>query len=269
VPRLIIEECAKIIRPTNDKYFDFLSTRYSYLQQFVPKFLNSFVFHSNTKDDVLLAAIDTIRQMNATNQRKLPPDAPLDFLPDDWTQYVIDRDGKVSKRYYALSGLWELRSSLRAGNVWVENSRRYANPETYLIAKDKWAHLRTEVCQQMSVPENGIERLQEKRQELTALLKSADAFFAGQGEVRIENGKLVMPRLKEEELPESAKQLQALITARLPQIELTDLLIEVDHWTHFSSLFEHAGGSQPRSQDLLTHLYASILAQAENLVVSL
>ena len=56
--RSIIEECAKIIRPTTDKYFDFLSTRYSYLQQFVPKFLNSFVFQSNTKDDVLLAAID-------------------------------------------------------------------------------------------------------------------------------------------------------------------------------------------------------------------
>jgi TnpA family transposase len=262
--RSIIEECTKIIRPTTDKYFDFLSTRYSYLQQFVPKFLESFIFQSNTKDDALLAAIDTIRQINANNQRKLPPDAPLDFLPDDWTQYVIDRDGKVNKRYYALSGLWELRSSLRAGNVWVENSRRYANPETYLIPKDKWAALRTEVCKQMNVPENGIERLQEKRQELTALLRSAETFFARKGEVRIEKGKLVMPRLKEEELPESAKQLQAIITARLPQIELTDLLIEVDRWTHFSAQFEHAGGSQPRSPELLTYLYASILAQAEN-----
>ena len=124
----IVEECGKIIRPTNDKYFDFLSTRYSYLQQFVPKFLDSFVFQSKTKDDALLAAIDTIRQMNATNQRKLPHDAPLDYLSDAWTQYVIDRDGKVSKRYYALSGLWELRSNLRAGNIWVATSRRYANP---------------------------------------------------------------------------------------------------------------------------------------------
>lgn len=260
----IIEECTKIIRPTNDKYFDFLSTRYSYLQQFVPKFLESFVFQSNTKEDVLLAAIDTIRQMNTNNQRKLPPDAPLDFLPDDWTQYVIDRDGKVNKRYYALSGLWELRSNLRAGNVWVANSRRYANPETYLIPKDKWEQLRTEVCKQMNVQENGVERLQEKKQELAILLKSADAFLTHKGEVRIENGKLVMPRLKEEELPEGARRLQELITARLPRVEITDLLTEVGGWVNLPVFFEHAGGSQPTSPDQLVLLHASVLAQAEN-----
>jgi hypothetical protein len=139
--------------------------------------------------------------------------------------------------------LWELRSNLLAGNVWVENSRRYANPETYLIPKDKWEELRTEVCKQMNVPENGAERLQEKKLELTELLKSADTFFASKGEVRIEHGKVVMPRLKEEELPESAKQLQALITARLPRIEITDLLIEVGGWTNLPAHFEHAGGS--------------------------
>ncbi len=261
----VVEECGKIIRPTNDKYFDFLSTRYSYLQQFVPKFLDSFVFQSKTKDDALLAAIDTIRQMNATNQRRLPPDAPLDFLSDDWTQYVIDRDGKVSKRYYALSGLWELRSNLRAGNIWVANSRRYANPETYLIPKDKWEQLRTEVCKQMNVLEHGIERLQEKKQELSLLLKSADAFLAQKGEVRIENGKLVLPRLKEEELPESARKLQELITARLPQVEITDLFIEVGGWVNLPEPFEHAAGSQPRSLELSIYLYASTLAQAENL----
>jgi hypothetical protein len=73
-----------------------------------------------------------------------------------------------------------------------------------------------------------------------------------------------MPRLKEEELPESVKQLQALITAWLPRVEITDLLIEVGSWTNLPAHFEHAGGSQPRSPELLTYLYASILAQAEN-----
>lgn len=260
----VIEECAKIIRPTNDKYFDFLSTRYSYLRQFVPKFVSSFVFKSNTKDDALLAAIDTLRQINASKHRKLPPDAPLDFLTDDWTNYVIDSNGKLSRRYYELSALWGLRSNLRAGNIWVENSRRYANPESYLIPKDRWEQIRTEVCNQMNVQENGVERLKEKKRELTEFLKSADMFFACKGEVRIENGKLVMPRLKGEELQESAKQLQALITARLPQLELTDLLIEVDSWTNFTSHFEHAGGNQPRTHELLINLYASILAQACN-----
>ena len=40
--------------------------------------------------------------------------------------------------------------------------------------------------------------------------------------------------------------------------------MEVDSWTGFSTHFEHAGGSEPRTQDLLVHCYAGILAQACN-----
>jgi hypothetical protein len=59
----------------------------------------------------------------------------------------------------------------------------------------------------MGVEEDGAARLHAKKRELTALLKSADAFLAGTGksEVWIENGKLVMPNAKAEELPGSAK----------------------------------------------------------------
>jgi TnpA family transposase len=43
------------------------------------------------------------------------------------------------------------------------------------------------------------------------------------------------------------------------------LLIEVDRWTRFSQHFTHAGGSAPRSPDVLRHLYAAILAQGCNI----
>lgn len=37
--------------------------------------------------------------------------------------------------------LWELRRALRSGDVWLEHSRRYANPESYLIPQEKWPSL--------------------------------------------------------------------------------------------------------------------------------
>jgi hypothetical protein len=57
---------------------------------------------------------------------------------------------------------------------------------------------------------------------------------------------------------------EALVDARLPLIELPDLLMEVDGWTGFSRHLEHAGGAEPRTPDLLVHCHASILAQACN-----
>ena len=56
-----------------------------------------------------------------------------------------------------------------------------------------------------------------------------------------------------------------LVDERLPRVELSELLVEVDGWTGFSGCLEHAGGREPRSRDLTRHLYAAILAQGCNL----
>jgi hypothetical protein len=38
------------------------------------------------------------------------------------------------------------------------------------------------------------------------------------------------------------RDLEKAISRRLPQVELSELLMEVDRWTGFSRCFEHAGG---------------------------
>ena len=47
-----------------------------------------------------------------------------------------------------------------------------------------------------------------------------------------------------------------------------DLLIEVGSWVNLPDYFTHTGGAEPRNPDLSVYLYASILAQAENLGLS-
>jgi hypothetical protein len=54
------------------------------------------------------------------------------------------------------------------------------------------------------------------------------------------------------------------VVTRLPKLDLLELLIEVDRWTGFSRSFQYAGGAEPRTRDLITHLYAAIFAQACN-----
>ena len=82
--------------------------------------------------------------------------------------------------------------------------------------------------------------------------------------VRIEDDELVLSPLEADPRPASADALEDLITARLPQVELSELLIEVDAWTHFSDHFVHAAGAETLRPTLLPQLYASILAHACN-----
>jgi len=219
---------------------------------------------SNQACQSLLEALEQIKTLNATGKRKIPEDAPLTFVPKSWFSYVLGEKGEINRRYYEICALWELRNALRSGDVWVRNSRHYADPETYLITRDQWHQMRSEACWLLGLPQSGEERLQQRQRELEEGLFQLDCELSRDSYIRIENDKLVLSPLEAEPLPESSKKLRKLITERLPRLDLTELLIEVDGWTRFTDCFKHAGGSQPRTRDLLVHLYASLLAQACN-----
>ena len=133
-----VEECERLVRPLDDSHFDFLAHRYGHLREFAPAFLQAFTFRSNLNPDPLLQAVELLRTLNQERRRAVPEDAPLKFIPATWHPYVVDRSGRIDRRYYELCALWELRAALRAGDVWLETSRRYANPESYLIPPASW-----------------------------------------------------------------------------------------------------------------------------------
>jgi len=261
-----LDQTGKIVRLHED-HFDYFARRYSYIRRFVPSFLNALTFYSNIPHDPLLKAIDLIRELDKDKSRQqVPKDAPVEFVSKKWNPYVFDKDtGKISRCYYELCMLWELRNSLRSSDIWLENSRRYANPKTYLISPEKWPQLKTEICSLINISQEGSIRLKEREDEMAALLPTVEQLLScDESPIRFEEGKIIVTPLEAEERPKSAVDLEKQIAQRLPQVEITDLLIEVDGWTRFSDHFEHATKSESRSKQLQTHLYASILAQACN-----
>jgi hypothetical protein len=63
--------------------------------------------------------------------RKLPPDVSLGFLRATWRRR-IDR-AALDRRTFEFCVLAELRDRLRAGDMWVEGSRRYRAVERRLL----------------------------------------------------------------------------------------------------------------------------------------
>jgi TnpA family transposase len=272
IPQKVLQkalvEAASIIRPIDDEYFDFLKSRYTYLRQFSPTFLATLEFEAGRSAASLLEAISLLRRINAENRRTVSPDAPTDFIPPKWRPYVMDRDGRIDRQYFELCVLWELRGALRSGNVWVRSSRRYADPESYLVPASKWADIRTEVCRQTGTPEAASARLAERVEELNALLPQTEQMLSEDGEVYVKDGLLHVSPHRAETKPESLLRLEERMDARLPLVELSEVLIEVDRWTGFSKCFEHAGESRPPSPEVLPLLYASIVAQGCNIGVT-
>jgi TnpA family transposase len=245
VLRTAVEETQGLIRPRPDDAIDFFGKRYSYIRQFAPTFLQTLTLQAQGPDDTVLRAVAVLRELDRVpTRRPVPREAPMALVTEAWRPYMREPDGDISRRYYELCTLWQLRSALRSGNVWVEQSRRYADPDTYLIPPAEWPSRRPELVRQTGTPSDGLQRLAAREAELATCLAQVERLLARKdSHVRIEDNALVLSPLEADKRPASAEALEDLITARLPQVELSELLIEVDTWTRFSGHFVHAAGA--------------------------
>jgi hypothetical protein len=123
-----------------------------------------------------------------------------------------------------------------------------------------------EVVNLTGTPIDARLRLTERENELITLMGQVEELLnQPDSELREERGSLVLSPFKADEKTLELKHLAEEITARLPRIEITDLLVEVDSWTDFSNAFEHLNLAQNNDGNSLLSLYSCLLAQACNL----
>ena len=184
-----------LIRPRQDGAIDFFGTRYSTIRQFAPAFLQTLTFHAHGPDDTVLQAVEVIRTLDrAPTRRPIPREAPMGLVTDTWRPYIREPDGSISRRYYELCTLWHLRSALRAGNIWVAHSRRYANPETYLIPPSRVAALAPRGDPANGHPQRWAPtRLAEREAELAGAMAEVERLLARKdSHVRVEKDEIVL-----------------------------------------------------------------------------
>jgi hypothetical protein len=121
----------------------------SYVRQFAPPVLAAVRFAGGPGTETLMGAIAVLCQLYATGTRKVPTDAPTDFVPIRWHGYLqtaADADDITSYRHYwELCVLLSLRDGLRSGDVFVPGSRRYADPTLFLLTTEQWSPRRGRV----------------------------------------------------------------------------------------------------------------------------
>ena len=260
-----LSETQQLIRPENDAYVDYFGKSYNRVRRFSSKLLATLQFQARGSDSGLLTALNLVHEIHLGRRRKLPDDAPTEFVPEPWLPYVLEGK-KLNRRYYELAALWLLRQKLRSGDIYLVQSRRFSELETYFIPSQEWSLCRDEVVNLTGTPIDAKLRLTERENELVALMVQVEELLnQPDSDLREEKGKLVLTPFKADEKTLELKLLAEDITSRLPRIEITDLLVEVDSWTDFSNAFEHLNLAQNQDADSLLSLYSCLLAQACNL----
>jgi TnpA family transposase len=238
--------------------------RYSWVRRYAPALLDAFTFRSARTQDPPLTAIDLLRQLNRDDRRGLPAKVPLGHLTQK-VRKLIAANGKLDRRLWEIATLAVLRERLRSGNVWVEGGRAFRPLEAQLMPGPAFAARKEAGDLRLGVPHGADAWIAEKEQELDFKLKrvSHQARTGKLAGVRMENGILIISKQRTKVPKAKVEAAKWLILDRMPQIDITDLLAEVNTWTGFAQWFTHLRtGDTVR---LTPALLAAILGDATNL----
>ncbi|AON44211.1 hypothetical protein A6701_20460 [Pseudomonas aeruginosa] len=128
----------------NPRTFDFLhriGESYATLRRYAPEFLDVLKLRAAPAAKDVLDAIEVLRSMNSDNARKVPTDAPTEFIKPRWQKLVMTDTG-IDRRYYELCALSELKNALALRRIWVQGSRQFKDFEDYLVPPAKFASLK-------------------------------------------------------------------------------------------------------------------------------
>ena len=264
--RQTVEDAQKLAHDASFDHLALVGNQYGQLRRYAPTFLEVLEFHGAPVTGPLLAAIETLKVLNATGARHLPDDAPTSFVRRRWAPLVMP-DGVLDRKFYELCAMSELKNALRSGDIWVVGSRQFKEFDDYLLTRADYAQRVQESRLGLQVPTQCREYLEERLTRLRESIAATETLAAA-GELpaaQISTAGLKISPLVNV-VPEAASQLDRDVNARLPHVKITDLLLEVDRWTQFSRHFTHLKSSAPAKDPAL--LLTAVLADGINLGLS-
>jgi len=272
--RSLLEMVRRFKRPKKEKYFEALSSRYSYIRRFMPLIWENLILGSNTSDDTLIRAVEYLKENLDPSIPELPvKGAPVDFVPDDWDRHVFVRQRgtrkilSINKGMYELCAIDQLVDKIIAGEVYVVDSQYYSSLEEYLIPLEKFMSKREHYIQKLKLPETAEEFVKQLAGELGELLDCMDGNYELlKPYARISRGSLSFARMKKEKEPPGIEELTALIAAHMKPVSIIDIMIDVDKLTGFLDMFETVGYKEGMTrEEKARRMIATLLCYGCNL----
>jgi len=194
----------------------------------------------------------------------------LSFATDRWQKLLKDsEDGpkdRVNRRQLEVCVFSHVAGELKSGDLSIAGSESFADYRQHLLGWGECEAGLKDFCQHMDLPDTAVEFVKDLKTKLTETAARVDQKYPENGDLTISpSGEPVLKKVTAKEIPESAVTLQANITQKMPTRNLLDILVNIEHWTHFTRHFGPLSGSDPKLERAAERYIQTVFAIGCNL----
>lgn len=271
-------ECDAHLDYAGKNWLPFLSKPYQTVRSILFNCLDILTFRSTSQDkstEKLINILKTIRQKRQSllecAELNIRPEKDLRWLSEKWRKAVLIKDksdpttNKINRKYLELAIFFHLRDELKNGDLAVEHGERFDDYREQLVDWDTYKKEIDAYCAMLNMQAEPAAFVNELKQKLIALAHKVDEGFAENEFADIEEGRLVLRKIKRKEPPPDLKKLNDEIDARLPSTSITDVLVDTVKWLNLQDLFGPLSGFQTKIDDPLNRFIATLFCYGCNL----
>ena len=256
-----VEACRHHLNLAGDGHYPFLMTPYQKRRSQLFNCLELLELVSTTQDNRLLQALAWIKENRKKKRRWLadtdiPSDlVTLDWLPKPWHKLIIPTPEKgIAVRWHRsfleLAVFTLVMEDLNAGDLSVLSSDEYNDFRAKLISWDEYRQYLADYGEKAGLPTDPQPFIDHLKQELEEAARFADERFPDCSVARFEkNDRLVLSKPDRKPRPEGLSEVQSMVKARMPSLNILELLIETERWLNLHRMFEPASGEPGRLED--------------------
>ena len=242
--------------------------QYGRVQRFLQMLLKNITFKAAPAGESTLQALNYLKSIEG-GRKQILKNPPVDFITAAWKKQIYDENNCITKQAYTLCILQQLQDSLRRRDIYVEHSERWSDTREKLLQGAAWQANRIQVSRSLGHSLVASEVIEKLTSKLDESYKQVAANFSENTAITIDNsGKktaLTITHLDKLEESEVLVAFKEQVSALLPKIDLTEVLLEIDTHTGFTSEFNHVSEANSRADDLNISICAVLIAEACNI----
>lgn len=263
-----IDTVTRLARPSNDLFKEEMVEQYSRVKSILPTLFTQITFDAAPAGKSTLEAIRYFESIVHTRKTILD-NAPISIISKPWRRLVYDKEGRINKKGYVLCLLEKLQDGLRRRDIYIPQSDRWSDPRSKLLTPSQWRSNRLQISRSLGHPLEATPAIRELSQQLENTYQAVATNFASNDAITLDySGKrpsLTITNIDEAEEPASLVTIKKQISSLLPQVDLTEVLLEIDAHTNFTDEFIHVSEANARAENLSTSICAVLLSEACNI----